>query len=70
MDRKPVKSTDLKSVGYDEDSRILEVEFNSGGIYKYTGVPQSIYSNLMGAASYGKYFHQFIKDRYPTIKVR
>jgi hypothetical protein len=69
MNRQPVSSSNLRSVGYDRQSQILEIEFHSGGIYQYTSVPESIYTALMQAASKGSYFHDHIKDRYPTQKI-
>ncbi len=62
MNRVPVQSSDLASVGYDLASSILEIEFHSGGIYQYFGVPQYIYEGLMSAGSKGTYFHQNIKN--------
>lgn len=38
MDRTPVSSTNLKSVGYDAVNRVLEIEFHDGGIYQYFNV--------------------------------
>ena len=35
----------------------------------YTGVPRSVYNELMNAPSHGKYFHQFIKNVYPYTKL-
>ena len=64
MDRQHVSSSDLKSMGYDKGSMTLEIEFNSGGIYQYSNVPESVYMGLMGAASKGTYFHQHIKENY------
>ena len=32
MERQPVKSTNVKAVGYDEEQKVLEVEFKSGGV--------------------------------------
>lgn len=69
MKRIPVSSSDLQSVGYDSTSRILEIKFHSGGIYQYSGVPDSVHRGLMGASSHGKYFHANIKDVYPYRKV-
>jgi hypothetical protein len=57
-------------VGYDQESRTLEVEFHSGGLYQYYGVPEAIYEGLMRAASKGSYFHEYIKDRYRYTRVR
>ena len=61
MERIPVQSTNLVSVGYDTGSLTLEIEFNTGSIYQYFGVPQNVYEELMGAASKGRYFDQNIK---------
>jgi len=61
MDRIPVQSRNLAAVGYDSSTLMLEIEFNSGGIYQYYGVPQEIYEGLMNAGSQGTYFHQNIK---------
>ncbi|MFL5807477.1 MAG: KTSC domain-containing protein [Roseiflexaceae bacterium] len=70
MNRQPVSSSNLRSVGYDPAAQLLEIEFHSGGVYQYTGVPESIYSALMQAASKGSYFHDHIKDHYPTHKIQ
>jgi hypothetical protein len=69
MERTPVTSSDVRSVGYDADTQTLEIEFNSGGIYDYYGVPQGEYDSLMNADSKGKYFHANIKNRYSFTKL-
>lgn len=70
MERIPVSSSNLASVGYDLDSAVLEVEFNHGGVYQYTGVPEDVYLGLMNAGSHGKYFDQYVKKaRYPYTKL-
>lgn len=61
MERIPVQSSNLASVGYDPQNSILEIEFNNGSIYQYTGVPQEVYEGLMNADSKGSYFHYNIK---------
>jgi len=70
MERTPVSSSNLKSVGYDLASKTLEVEFNSGRIYQYFNVPESAYQGLMSAGSHGQYFHRFIKNSYDYQRVR
>lgn len=67
--RMPVHSSNIRSVGYNPASRMLEVEFHSGGIYQYSGVPENAHQGLMRAASKGAYFHDHIKDRYPCRQV-
>ena len=56
----PVKSSDLKSVGYDPPTRTLEVEFKRGRVYRYEGVPPDIFEKMSSARSIGKFFHQNI----------
>ena len=61
MERTPVQSSDLASVGYDRDSSTLEVEFLNGSVYQYFGVPESIFNGLMSAPSKGTFLDQFVK---------
>jgi hypothetical protein len=61
MERLPVQSSNLVSVGYDPETLTLEIEFHNGGIYQYIGVPPEIYEGLISAGSKGTFFHQFIK---------
>lgn len=62
--RTPVESTAIKSVGYDPQSSVLEIEFVSGKVYQYFDVPTHIHSGLMSAESKGRYFNHTIKDQY------
>lgn len=61
MERLPVSSSNLASIGYDANGAVLEVEFNHGGIYQYSGVPEEIFQGLMSAGSHGTYFDKFVK---------
>ena len=64
MIRQPVNSSDVRSVGYDEATQTLEIEFHSGGTYQYYAVPLVVYRALMSAPSHGQYFHAHIKGLY------
>ncbi len=68
MERMPVTSSNLHSVGYDLDSQTFEVEFNNGSVYQYSNVPQGEYDALMSADSKGTYFNANIRNRYPFTK--
>jgi hypothetical protein len=59
MNRTPVSSSNLESVGYENGT--LEIRFHSGGTYQYSNVPEHVYQGLMGASSKGSYFDQHIK---------
>ncbi len=70
MDREPVSSSNLASVGYDLDSATLEVAFLNGRVYQYQGVPEEIHLGLMSAGSKGSYFNEYVKRAgYPYIQV-
>ena len=61
MKRERVESSNLASIGYDANQEILEIEFNHGGIYQFSHVPESIYKGLINASSKGQYFDRKIK---------
>lgn len=67
MYRQPVSSSNIRSIGY--GNNILEIEFNSGGIYQYPNVPVSLYNGLMSASSHGTYFAKYIKNSFTPIKI-
>ena len=70
MDKQRVSSSNVRSIGYEATSSTLEVEFNSGSLYQYSGVPEAIYAALIRAASKGSYLNNHIKDRYNCKHVR
>ena len=66
MDRLPISSSLIRSIGYDFPNSLLEVELlPSGRIYRYFDVPLSIYNELMAAESKGSFFNESIRDLYP-----
>lgn len=69
MDREPVSSSTILSIGYDSGSETLEIEFRETGVYQYLNVPQFIWEQLMSADSVGKFFNAEIKNAYPFAKV-
>ena len=70
MERVPVDSSNVASVGYDIASSTLEIEFTNGAIYQYSGVPEYEYTGLMSASSKGSYLNQHIKTAgYPYTRV-
>jgi len=70
MDLKPVKSSNISKVGYDEESKELQVEFRGGSLYAYDGVPAEAHAALIRAASIGSQFSKTIKDKYKHRKLK
>ncbi|GAA1196053.1 hypothetical protein F4556_003677 [Kitasatospora gansuensis] len=63
MNRQRVESSCLRSVGH--QGTTLELEFHSGSVYRYLGVPPEVHRSLLAAPSLGRHFHQHIRDHYP-----
>jgi hypothetical protein len=83
MKRKPVKSSNIHSIGYTDQNGTLEIAFlaegdkeraevrkEAGDVYRYLGVPPTVHDALMRAESKGKYFHRNIRDLYPFEKIK
>lgn len=68
MERTPVNSSTILSVGYDNDSQILEVEFNTG-LYQYYDVPEYIFDEFINSGSLGSYLHSNIKGHYSYSQI-
>ncbi len=69
MERIPVNSASICSIGFDIESAILEIEFHSGAVYQYTEVPVEEFDSLMSAESHGHYFNVNIRNAYPFVRL-
>ena len=67
---KPVESSAIKAIGHDPVTNTLRVEFQSGGVYDYHGVPAEKHSNFIGAESIGKHFLQHIRGAHEYTRIR
>lgn len=70
MDRTDVDSSILRSVGYDLEEGVLEIEFKEDRVYQYVGVPERVYDELMSAQSKGTYFTENIRDAYTNRRIK
>ena len=62
-----VQSSLLASVAYDHQRAILQLEFGSGAVYQYFGVPVQSYQELLRAASHGAYFNRHIRSLFRYV---
>lgn len=69
MRRDLVTSSTIESIGYDEATQTLEIEFKSGAVYQYFDVPDLVYRELMSAASHGQFLAHSIKGSYRYSRV-
>ena len=63
MERREVNSSGINSIGYDEETQILEIEFRIG-VYQYENVPEYVYIEMMNSDSIGEFFNEEIKHEY------
>jgi KTSC domain-containing protein len=68
MHRTHVTSSAISSVGYDDRSSVLEVEFASGAVYDYLDVPEKVYRALLKAPSKGSFVSRRVRDRYAFVR--
>ena len=57
-----VESSNVRRVGWDNGK--LFVEFNSGQVYAYSGVPFETYEEVISAPSVGRFINQEIKAKF------
>jgi len=69
MDRNPVASTNIASIGYDGPSGTMEVEFSNGTVYQYYNVGQPLYDQFLAASSKGQFLNAYIRNAYPYSRV-
>lgn len=69
MEREPVDSSNIATIGYDVDSETLEIEFLRGGVYQYFDVPEQVYEDIISADSAGKYLNSNVKGVYRYSKI-
>ena len=68
IERLPVSSSNIKSVGWDPTDKTLAVEFADGSIYHYSDVEKDVHEGLVSAKSVGSYLHKNVKGKYKHSK--
>jgi KTSC domain-containing protein len=69
VERQPVKSSNIKSIGYDPEKQELHVEFGSGQVYAYANVPPEKHQALLAAESIGQHFARHIRTSHGFRKL-
>lgn len=64
IQRVPVHSSYVKSIGYDPASQVMHVEFDGGKVFHYDGVPPEAHLAFRNSDSIGKHFHANIKGKF------
>jgi hypothetical protein len=67
VERVPVRSKAIAQVGYEDST--LEIEFTSGGVYRYFDVPERVHEALMRAESHGQFFAEHVRGQFRYARV-
>lgn len=62
--RVSVTSTSIAQVGYDGNQHLLDIKFHNGQVWRYEGVANVTFDEMMAAASIGKFFSTKIRGHY------
>ena len=68
MLRLVVKSSAITSMGYDDRTRVLELEYKNGTVYRYREVPRHVWEELKRSDSIGAYVNANIRDKYDFLE--
>jgi KTSC domain len=64
MNRQPLRSGKLKSAGYDESSRTMQIEFTNGDVYEYKNVSRELYRQLLASPSPSSFYDDKIDEHF------
>lgn len=64
-----VSSSNIHSIGYDKQNRLMYVRFHTPSLYVYEGVSESEFQNLLRASSCGRYLHERFINVYSYRKL-
>jgi KTSC domain len=65
---KLVKSSNIRAIRYEENTKILSIQFKEGGLYHYEGVEQEVFNSFEKSESLGKFHVKYIKNMYKFTK--
>jgi KTSC domain len=65
-----LQSSSLAAAGYDAGTQILQIEFRSGALYRYRGVPRTVFRDLVQAESKGRFFTAQIRGKFNYEMIR
>ena len=70
IQRAPVASTNVASVGYSRHLRALEIEFVRGAVYRFLNVPGKVYHEFLAAESKGHFIFENLRGKYEFVRIR
>jgi len=70
LTEKPVESTWITDLVYTRPTKTLTMRLSDGKSYKIPGISRATFETWYKANSKGKFFHNFIKNKYQVTRSR
>jgi hypothetical protein len=67
---KPVFSSFVDKVTYDDATQQLAIEYTAGGSTTYQKVPSDVASKVFGAESIGAALHEHVRGQFQHVTVK
>ncbi|KQX08204.1 MULTISPECIES: KTSC domain-containing protein [unclassified Leifsonia] len=65
-----IESSGIRALGYDPGRELLWVQYDSGSIYEYAGVPEDLYRRMLAAQPHPWSRYGIEVKSYPSRMVR
>jgi tRNA-binding EMAP/Myf-like protein len=69
VERTAVESSHIASIGYDPETKVMQVEFRTGKVFDYIDVPAETHANVMQAESKGRAFKRVLAGGFEFRRV-
>jgi hypothetical protein len=66
IEHRMLHTAQLKSAGYDEREKVLEIAFHNGQLKAYKGVPHEVARRLFAAPNPASFWEDRIAEEYPV----
>lgn len=67
IQRTDVISGSVRSIGYDRDTKTLDVQLASHKVLRFYGVPYEVARDLYRAESVTDYFERHVRRKFPSV---
>ena len=57
-----VDSSAIDQIGYNDENKLLKIQFKNGDVYQYYDVPRGVYEEFKDSQSKGHYFQNGIRN--------
>lgn len=69
MERTPVSSSSIRSLGFDPETGVCEVEYQNGVVYQASGMTAEQFQAILAAESVGSYYARNIRNAFVHTRV-